>query len=173
MISLLFFTFDSPNEAMAMPGHLVDLRVQYDRRLVSSLYVILIANIALVKVTCRESSRLWAGDGASRRKRHVRGFSLAKEARTEGNIELTERDAWEATAYAFSTRKKWTTFSVIFTVQMSMNLNTGAYPSVAPPLAAHYHISEQAASVDQIIFLVLYAIGCELWGPYSEEFGRW
>jgi hypothetical protein len=114
-----------------------------------------------------------AGDGSSRRKSGIRGFSLAKEARTDGKIELTERDAWEATAYAFSTRKKWTILSVIFTVQMSMNFNTSVYPSVVPLLAEHYNVSEQAARVGQMIFLVTYAFGCELWAPYSEEFGRW
>lgn len=114
-----------------------------------------------------------SGNAGARRKSGIRGLSIAKEARTDGKIELTEREGWEATAYTFSTRKKWTILSVIFTVQMSMNFNTSVYPSVVPLLAEHYHVSEQAARVGQMIFLVTYAFGCELWAPYSEEFGRW
>ncbi|PKX89854.1 uncharacterized protein P174DRAFT_454842 [Aspergillus novofumigatus IBT 16806] len=36
-----------------------------------------------------------------------------------------------------------------------------------------FGISAQAARVGQMIVLVTYAFGCELWAPWSEEFGRW
>ena len=42
-----------------------------------------------------------------------------------------------------------------------------------PLLSESFGISEQYARVSQMIFLVLYAFGCELWAPWSEEFGRW
>jgi MFS family permease len=63
--------------------------------------------------------------------------------------------------------------SVIFVVQMSMNFNTGVYANAVTGLTEKFHISEQAARVGQCVFLVAYAFGCELWAPWSEEFGRW
>lgn len=54
-----------------------------------------------------------------------------------------------------------------------MNFNTSVFPSAVPLVAEEYGVSEQAARVNQMIFLVLYAFGCELWAPWSEEFGRW
>lgn len=47
------------------------------------------------------------------------------------------------------------------------------YPNAVPLIAEHFSVSEQAARVGQMIFLVLYAFGSELWAPWSEEFGRW
>ena len=108
-----------------------------------------------------------------RKKSGIRGLSLAPQPREDDKKELTEKDAWEATGFAFPTWKKWTVLSVIFTVQMSMNFNTSVYPNAVKLLAEHYHVSEPTARVGQMIFLVAYAFGCELWAPYSEEFGRW
>ena len=54
-----------------------------------------------------------------------------------------------------------------------MNFNTSVYPSAVPQLSAHWGISEQHARTGQMIYLVTYAVGCELWAPWSEEFGRW
>ena len=52
------------------------------------------------------------GDGkAQRRKSGIRGLSVAQDARTDGKKELTEKDAWEATGFAFPTWKKWTILS--------------------------------------------------------------
>ena len=54
-----------------------------------------------------------------------------------------------------------------------MNFNTSVYPNVVDLLVEQFGISEQAARVGQMDFLVLYAFGSELWAPWSEEFGRW
>lgn len=54
-----------------------------------------------------------------------------------------------------------------------MNFNTSVYPSAVNPVAEHFGISTQAARVGQMIYLVFYSFGCELWAPWSEEFGRW
>ena len=35
-----------------------------------------------------------------------------------------------------------------------------------------FAISAQAARTGQMIFLICYAFGCELWAPWSEELGR-
>lgn len=90
-----------------------------------------------------------------------------------GKRELTEDDCYEALGFCFPTWKKWTILSVIFVVQMSMNFNSGVYANAVTGLTEEFHISEQAARVGQAVFLVAYAFGCELWAPWSEEFGRW
>lgn len=53
-----------------------------------------------------------------------------------------------------------------------MNLNASLYANAVPGLMEEYNISGQAARVGQCVFLVTYAFGCELWAPWSEEFGR-
>ncbi|KAK2766215.1 hypothetical protein FQN54_007731 [Arachnomyces sp. PD_36] len=87
--------------------------------------------------------------------------------------EITENDCYEKLGFSFPWYKKWSILTVIFTVQMSMNFNSSVYPNAILPLSEHFQISEQAARVGQMIFLVAYAFGCELWAPWSEEFGRW
>jgi MFS family permease len=95
------------------------------------------------------------------------------ELSTSSKRELTEDDCYDRLGFCFPTWKKWTILSVIFAVQMSMNFNTGVYANAVPGLTEEFHISEQAARVGQCVFLVAYAFGCELWAPWSEEFGRW
>lgn len=34
-------------------------------------------------------------------------------------------------------------------------------------------VTKQVARIPQMTFLVAYAFGCELWAPWSEEYGRW
>lgn len=90
-----------------------------------------------------------------------------------GKRELTEDECYDKLGFCFPTYKKWIIISVIFVVQMSMNFNTGVYASAVTGMTEEFHISEQAARVGQCVFLVAYAFGCELWAPWSEEFGRW
>lgn len=98
---------------------------------------------------------------------------LAGILKENGKRELQEDECYDKLGYSFPWYKKWTVLTVIFVVQMSMNFNTSVYPNAVTPLSEHFHISEQAARVGQMIFLVAYAFGCELWAPWSEEFGRW
>ncbi|OJK04904.1 hypothetical protein ASPACDRAFT_1851863 [Aspergillus aculeatus ATCC 16872] len=93
--------------------------------------------------------------------------------RGNGKRELTEEDAYEKLGFCFPWYKKWGILTVIFVVQMSMNFNSSTYSNAVVQLSEHFHISQQAARVGQMIFLVTYAFGCELWAPWSEEFGRW
>ena len=93
--------------------------------------------------------------------------------REDGKRVLTEGDCWEKLGYSWPKWKKWSVLSVIFIVQLSMNFNTSTYPNMVQGLSHYFGISEQAARVGDMIFLVLYAFGCELWAPWSEEFGRW
>lgn len=54
-----------------------------------------------------------------------------------------------------------------------MNFNTSLYSNAIGGISEEFHVSEQAARCGAMIFLVTYAFGCELWAPWSEEFGRW
>ncbi|KAL7823133.1 major facilitator superfamily domain-containing protein [Trichoderma gracile] len=92
---------------------------------------------------------------------------------TNDKYEITEDDCYDELGYCFPTWKKWFILTVIFWVQVSMNFNTSLYSNAIPGIAEEFHVSEQAARCGAMIFLVLYAFGCELWAPWSEEFGRW
>jgi MFS family permease len=99
--------------------------------------------------------------------------SDSPKLRTGGKPELTEDECYDKLGFCFPFWKKWSILSVIFAVQMSMNFNTGVYANAVTGMTEEFHISEQAARVGQCVFLVAYAFGCELWAPWSEEFGRW
>ncbi|KAM4066185.1 major facilitator superfamily protein [Hirsutella rhossiliensis] len=92
---------------------------------------------------------------------------------TYDKYEITEDDCYNELGYSFPTWKKWYILTVIFWVQVSMNFNTSLYSNAIPGIAQEFNVSEQAARCGAMIFLVLYAFGCELWAPWSEEFGRW
>ncbi|KAK0621690.1 major facilitator superfamily domain-containing protein [Bombardia bombarda] len=87
-------------------------------------------------------------------------------------IELKEEDAWDELGFSFPTWRKWMILTVIFLVQTSMNFNTTLYSNGLGGISSQFGVSEQAARVGAAIFLVTYAFGCELWAPWSEEFGR-
>ncbi|KAL8735187.1 MAG: hypothetical protein Q9166_001063 [cf. Caloplaca sp. 2 TL-2023] len=87
-------------------------------------------------------------------------------------IEITEEDCYDELGFCFPTWKKWTILSIIFLVQVSMNFNTSLYSNAVPGISEEFHVSRQAARCGAMIFLVTYAFGCELWAPWSEEFGR-
>lgn len=92
---------------------------------------------------------------------------------TYDKYEITEDDCYEELGYCFPKWKKWYILTVIFWVQVSMNFNTSLYSNAIPGISEEFHVSAQAARCGAMIFLVLYAFGCELWAPWSEEFGRW
>ncbi|CAG8949743.1 hypothetical protein HYFRA_00004063 [Hymenoscyphus fraxineus] len=91
---------------------------------------------------------------------------------THDKIELTEDDCYDQLGYSFSNMKKWSILSVIFAVQVSMNFNTSLYSNAIPGIAEEFGVSDQAGRCGAMIFLVMYAFGCELWAPWSEELGR-
>lgn len=92
---------------------------------------------------------------------------------TYDKYEITEDDCYDELGYCFPTWKKWFILTVIFWVQVSMNFNTSLYSNAIPGISEKFGVSDQAARCGAMIFLVLYAFGCELWAPWSEEFGRW
>ncbi|RMZ84464.1 hypothetical protein DV738_g483, partial [Chaetothyriales sp. CBS 135597] len=87
-------------------------------------------------------------------------------------IALTQQDCYDELGYSWPTWKKWTILTVIFWVQVSMNFNTSLYSNAIGGISKEYHVSEQAARLGAALFLIFYAFGCELWAPWSEEFGR-
>ncbi|UNI15903.1 hypothetical protein JDV02_002389 [Purpureocillium takamizusanense] len=101
------------------------------------------------------------------------GGAQMEKVGTFDKYEITEDDCYEELGYSFPTWKKWYILTVIFWVQVSMNFNTSLYSNAIPGIVEEFGVSDQAARCGAMIFLVLYAFGCELWAPWSEEFGRW
>ncbi|KAH6651515.1 MFS multidrug transporter [Truncatella angustata] len=104
-----------------------------------------------------------------------KGASVANQSCTntnDGKTILTDADCSEVLGYAFSTWKKWRILIVIFCVQCSMNFNTSLYSNGLVGMSEEFGISLQTARTGAGVFLVTYAFGCELWAPWSEEFGR-
>ena len=102
---------------------------------------------------------------------HVQDLNDAEKVEAE-KIELTEEEVYDQLGYGFSEAKKWWILTVIFMVQVSMNFNTSLYSNAVPGISEEFGVSAQAARCGAMIFLVLYAFGCELWAPWSEELGR-
>lgn len=92
--------------------------------------------------------------------------------REDEKMDLKESDCYDKLGFSFSPFMKWTILTVIFAVQVSMNFNASIYGNAVIPLSEQFSISEQAARVGQMIFLIAYAFGSELWVPWSEEIGR-
>ncbi|KAF2843121.1 MFS general substrate transporter [Patellaria atrata CBS 101060] len=99
--------------------------------------------------------------------------SPSPQKRADGKIELTEADAWDKLGYSFPTWRKWQILGVVFLIQISMNLNASMYANGVAAISENFHTTKQVARIPQMMFLVAYAFGCELWAPWSEEFGRW
>ena len=53
-----------------------------------------------------------------------------------------------------------------------MNLNASMYANAVHGISSKHGVSQQVARIPQMTFLVAYAFGCELWAPWSEEYGR-
>lgn len=98
--------------------------------------------------------------------------SDSSNAAKDERIELKEEDCYDKLGFCYSSSKKWAILSVIFLIQCSMNFNAGVYPNGVEAMSNHFHISQQTARLGQCVFLIAYAFGCELWAPWSEEFGR-
>ncbi|KAF3769315.1 MFS general substrate transporter [Cryphonectria parasitica EP155] len=89
-----------------------------------------------------------------------------------GKRELTLEMAEDDLPFAWPSWKKWWVLTVIFLVQTSMNFNTSLYSNGLDGIEAEFGVSAQVARLGATLFLILYAFGCELWAPWSEEFGR-
>ena len=86
--------------------------------------------------------------------------------------ELKEEEVYDQLGFGYSSFKKWTILTVIFWIQVSMNFNTSLYSNGLKGISEDFGVSEQGARCGAMIFLIFYAFGCELWAPWSEEYGR-
>ena len=86
---------------------------------------------------------------------------------------LTEDTGAKYLGFAWPTWKKWLILTVIFVVQLSMNFNASVYASAFHGVSEKYGVTVTDARLGQLLFLILYGIGSELWAPWSEELGRW
>lgn len=93
--------------------------------------------------------------------------------RNHDKVELTQDEAYDKLGYCFPTWNKWMILVIILLIQISINLNASVYASGVTALTEKYSILKQKARVGQMIFLVCYAFGYQLWAPWSEEFGRY
>lgn len=85
---------------------------------------------------------------------------------------LTEESGYEYLGFVWSTQKKWLILTSIFIVQISMNFNAAVYANSVGGMTKEFGISASTAKLGQMVFLIAYAFGCELWAPWSEELGR-
>lgn len=90
----------------------------------------------------------------------------------QGKNELTFEMAEDELPFSWPSWKKWWVLTVIFLVQTSMNFNTSLYSNGLDGIQEEFGVSAQVARLGATLFLILYAFGCELWAPWSEEFGR-
>ncbi|KAJ5651035.1 Major facilitator superfamily domain general substrate transporter [Penicillium longicatenatum] len=124
----------------------------------------------------QQDRRVRSPGGTPQRSHYEGGVNEADrhaDGQTEKQDELKEWQCYDKLGYSYPWYKKWSIISVIFAVQLSMNWNASFYASSITLYSKHFGISEQAARVGQMDFLVAYAFGCEFWAPFSEEFGRW
>ncbi|KAJ1328092.1 MFS transporter DHA1 family multidrug resistance protein [Microdochium nivale] len=98
--------------------------------------------------------------------------SNSLDSREKPQVELKPADVAEQLPFAYSRTKKWLILCVVFLVQVAMNFNTTLYSNGIPGIAAEFGVSADAARWGAASFLIAYAFGCELWAPWSEEFGR-
>jgi hypothetical protein len=101
------------------------------------------------------------------------GGRKKKEKRADGKVELTEKQGAAVLGTSFSRGRKWWILSAVAAVQVSMNFNAAVYSNAVPLVAEEFGVAEQAARVGQMVFLIAYGLGSELWAPWSEELGRW
>lgn len=91
------------------------------------------------------------------------GLAHLKTEQSGGKRVLKEADEYDKLGYCFPSWKKWMILTIMFCVQISINLNASLYANGVKPVAKKFGVSEQAARVPQLTFLCAYAFGCELW----------
>lgn len=85
---------------------------------------------------------------------------------------ITEREAWDHTAFSYTWHRKWTILLILWMIQIAMNMNGSIWANTAAGLSSHYDIPINRVSFGNMAFLMSYAFGCEIWAPWSEELGR-
>lgn len=85
---------------------------------------------------------------------------------------LREQDAYHILGFSFPTWKKWAILTSVFIVQISMNFNAAIFGNAVDGMSEEFGVDISTTKVAQMLFLVMYAFGCEAWAPWSEEIGR-
>lgn len=85
---------------------------------------------------------------------------------------ITENEAWEHTAYAYTPHRKWSILLVLWMIQIAMNMNGSIWANTEAGQASYYGMPINKVSLGNMTFLISYAFGCEIWAPWSEELGR-
>lgn len=113
------------------------------------------------------------GTGAARHSSLASAPSNTPKFTDDGKRIITEEECSHLIGYGWPSWKKWMLLTAIFIVQVQMNFNTSVYPNAIGPVSEHFGVTEMTARLGQALYLIFYAFGCELWAPWSEEFGRW
>ena len=113
-----------------------------------------------------------SSSSSSRSRRQKEKITTPRSGSPDSKHEINEVECFKELGFGFPSRKKWSILSVIFMVQVSMNFNTALYSNAVHGISEEFAVSAQAARAGAAIFLITYAFGCELWAPWSEEFGR-
>lgn len=71
----------------------------------------------------------------------------------------------------YPTWKKWFNLSVMFIIQIFINLNASLYANAVDAISERFIVSQQAARVPQLTFLCAYAVGRGLWALGSGGLG--
>lgn len=85
---------------------------------------------------------------------------------------LKEQDYYHVLGFSFPAWKKWAILTSIFIVQISMNFNASVVGNATEGMAEEFGVDWWTIAVAKMLFLVMYAFGCEAWAPFSEDLGR-
>ncbi|KAI1456982.1 MFS general substrate transporter [Annulohypoxylon moriforme] len=92
---------------------------------------------------------------------------------SEERILIKPTDCGDKLGFKWTEKQKWARLWIIFLTQVSMNLNTTLYSNAIGGIASKFNVTPFAVRWGGAAsFLIAYAFGCELWAPWSEEFGR-
>ncbi|KAK8076433.1 hypothetical protein PG994_003705 [Apiospora phragmitis] len=132
-----------------------------------------LANIFNNKPVVKVNSHVLNGDGND-----ADGNNNNNSGGVGGDDEVDDRVLIERVHYAshlatsWTQRRKWCILIIGGLAQLAMNLNTTLYSNAQKGVAEYYGVTVSQAVWGAAAFLITYAFGCELWAPWSEEFGR-
>ena len=88
-------------------------------------------------------------------------FEKMPPTKENNRRQLTEQEAWHALGFSFPQWKKWLILTSVFIVQISMNFNAAIFGNAGDGMSKEWGIETGTIKIAQMLFLVMYAIGCE------------
>ena len=86
---------------------------------------------------------------------------------------LTIKDAYAHTGLAFPAWKKWFIVLAVCVVQCSTTFNASIYFNAMAGMQEEFEVADHTTiRLGQFLFYLMHGLGCALWAPLSEEFGR-